>query len=212
MPLLLHRQTDHYQWAVWKIEETEDELIAFLPLPDKYCTQIKKFKSSSRRLEWLTIRVLLHQLTGKDIDIEYQKNGKPFLADNKTHISISHTKGYATLILSTQYEVGIDIEQFDRRVEKVTSHYMHADEIPQAYQGDKIWSLLLHWCAKETMFKCLNQENVDIVHELHIYPFDVKSEGNFQAQEFRTPQREKFIINYLLHPDFILTYTIKNNT
>ena len=36
---------------------------------------------------------------------------------------------------------------------------MREDEQPSVFRGTDTWSLLLHWSAKETMFKCLNAES-----------------------------------------------------
>jgi 4'-phosphopantetheinyl transferase len=208
MPLFIHRKADNYQWAIWKIAESETELLSLLPHPETYHRQMEKFKALSRRCEWLAVRVLLQEMIGEEKEIKYQESGKPYLADGSLNISISHTKGYATIILSKEKAVGIDIERFGHRVEKVTSHYMRDDEVAQPYQGDKAWSLLLHWSAKETVYKCLGLREVDLIQELRIFPFDIETEGAFQAQELKTHDQKIFKINYLLHPDFVLTCTL----
>ncbi len=38
-------------------------------------------------------------------------------------------------------------------------------------QGDEVYVLLLHWSAKETLFKVMGVEGVDFIRHLHIFPF-----------------------------------------
>ena len=72
-------------------------------------------------------------------------------------ISISHTKGYVAVLLGgPEKEVGIDVECYGERVRKVAHKFVREDESVSWYKGTETWSLLLHWSAKETMFKCMN--------------------------------------------------------
>ncbi len=212
MPIFQQHQVDTVRWAVWQISENEAQLRLLFPFSQIEEAQLRQFTAPHRRLEWLAVRALLYTLSGKYLKIDYNDNGKPYIADGSYHISISHTKGYAAVILSPDSEVGIDIEQYGRRVEKVTSHYLREDERPTAYEGDQVWSLLLHWSAKETIYKCLNLLEVDLIKHLRIYPFQVQKEGVFRAAEYRTPQQHKYDIHYRLHPDFVLTYTWIQNS
>lgn len=212
MPILQHNKTDNYEWAIWQISESEEELLSqiknFYPA---YDIQLQRFTAPHRRLEWLATRALLSTLIPQTPEVVYNINGKPYLSDNSYYISISHTKGYAAVILSKTSIVGIDIEQYGRRVERVTSHFMNSNEKPGLYKGDRIWSLLLHWSAKETVFKCLEeQEDFDLVESITIYPFEVKEEGSFTAKENLTPSKNRFEIKYQLANEYVMTYTLAN--
>lgn len=209
MPILLQQHNDNCQWAIWHIEEPEEQLCSLFPHPANFDSQLEHFSAPQRRSEWIAVRALLYSMLNKSVTILYDEKGRPSLADNSFHISISHTKGYAAILLSRNYEVGIDIEQVGRRVEKVATHFMHPDEHANRYMGDIIWSLLLHWSAKEAIYKCLNLLDVDFVQHLRILPFEVKAEGGtFNAVEYRSPFQHKYIVHYLLHPDFVFTYTL----
>ena len=69
------------------------------------------------------------------------------------HISISHTLGYVAVILSRDYEVGVDIEYVSDRVNRISSRFLRDDEV-FADTTDK----LIAWCAKETMYKLFSSE------------------------------------------------------
>lgn len=208
MALLREYKEIAYQWGIWKTEESPEELLALLPDPERYEQQLTRFSSPHSKLEWLSVRVLLYQLLGEEKTIEYAPSGKPHLADSSYFISISHTRGYVAVILSPVSEVGIDIEQYGQRVHKVAHKYMHPDELISEYQGEDTWSLLLHWSAKEVMFKCMDTSEVDFREHLRIMPFQVCEHGEFPAEEYRTEHKKKFIIRYLLHPDFVMTWQV----
>lgn len=206
MALFAKHKEDASLWGVWKTEESVEQLLSLLPSPGKYEAELSLFAAPHRRQEWLAVRVLLYRLLGEEKTISYHSSGKPYLADRSYFISISHTRGYVAVILNSQAEVGIDIEQYGERVRKVARKYMRPDEIPLLYEGDDIWSLLLHWSAKEVMFKCMDASAVDFRQHLHVLPFEVKESGTLCAREYRTPRQTEFLIRYLLHPDFVLTW------
>lgn len=174
MPLFIQHTYPSYKWGVWKMDETLDELLNMLPQQETYLEGLQRFSAEHRRLEWLSVRVLLFTLLGEEKEIAYYPSGKPYLADKSASISISHTRGYVSVIIGEAgKEVGIDIEQYGERVHKVAHKYMRADEPLSLYQGTDTWALLLHWSAKEVVFKCMNTAEVDFREHLRIFPFTV---------------------------------------
>ena len=157
MGLFLQHKTVDMQWSVWKMEESLDTLFSLLPDVRRVsCEQeMQRFTSDRRKLEWLSVRVLLYSMLQEDKEIGYSSEGKPHLTDNSSFISISHTKGYVAVILSSVAPVGIDIEQYGQRVKRVYDRFIRSDERVEPYQGDETWSMLLHWSAKETIFKSM---------------------------------------------------------
>ena len=210
MGLFLQDKTNDTQWAVWKVEESLEALLALLPDARRVCCEqeLLQFASERRKIEWLSVRVLLYFMLKEDKQIGYSSEGKPFLTDDSFFISISHTKGYVAVILNPKTPVGIDIEQYSRRVHKVAHKYMREDEQLVPYGEDDTWSLLLHWSAKEVMFKCMNTPEVDFREHLHIEPFTTEQQGVFLAHEYRTEQQRNFRIHYLIHPEFVMTWQI----
>ena len=99
MALFLQHQGEDCHWAVWKLEETLEELFSLFPDSRKYRQEVEKFSSAHRRLEWCAVRVLLYTILGVEKEIRYQDSGKPYLADKSFSLSISHTKGYVAVIL-----------------------------------------------------------------------------------------------------------------
>lgn len=202
-------QADETILAVWKMEETEDELRNQLSEKTLSEKKFQQLSSDKRKIEWLSVRLLLKNTCLEEKIIAYEQNGKPFLLDNSFNISISHTKGFVALLLHPTRNVGIDIEQMTDKVLKLKERFMTKDELKySSFEEEKI-QVLLHWSAKETLFKIIPQAEITFNEHLHIAPFQVKRKGFFSAIETKTPNRQKFEINYQVFPEFVLTWTSK---
>jgi Phosphopantetheinyl transferase len=208
MPLFMLHNDSSCQWGIWNVTETIDELLELLPHSEVYRQQMMQFASSSRRLEWIAVRVLLFELLREEKEIAYNSNGRPYLLDKSLNISISHTRGFVSVIVAKpDKEVGIDIEQYSERVRRVAYRFVREDEELSNYdEADTTYSLLLHWSAKEVVFKCLNATDVDFLQHIRILPFHVAHEGILDAEEYRTQEALKFRIHYFLHSEFVLTW------
>ena len=206
MPLYRTYKKGDLRVGVWKVEETIDQLRSMFVDFSLYEQGFQKFKSEKRQLEWLAVRVLLKELLGEEKEIEYLPSGKPCLKDRSAYISFSHTSGYVAVAVHPTKEVGIDIEQYGNRVSKLASRFVREDESVSVEAGDEIYALLLHWSAKETMFKLMNQSDVDFLEHLHILPFVPSESGEMEAVEYRTDLHQTFQISYYTHPDYVLTF------
>ena len=208
MASFLQYKTNGIQWAVWKMEESLDVLLLLLPGARRaFCEQeLNRFVSERRKMEWLSVRVLLYSMLQEDKEIGYSPEGKPYLTDHSFFISISHTKGYVAVALSSLNSVGIDIEQYGQRVHRVSDRYIRPDEQVESYQEDLTWGLLLYWSAKETIFKRMENADADF-RKLRLAHFIPQVEGTFQVQELVTQQQKLYTVGYRIEPDFVLTWT-----
>ncbi|MDR2148200.1 MAG: 4'-phosphopantetheinyl transferase superfamily protein [Tannerella sp.] len=193
--------------AVWKITETASELMELLNSKDNSELEyIKTIKSETRKKEYLAVRLLLRDLTQKNFTIAYHPDGSPYLTNNsKLNISISHTKDYAAVILSEETAPGIDIEYCSPRAWKLKERFLSVDELKFA-ENENIATVF--WCAKETAFKALKQENMDFIRHLTVVAFSgEENTGVLKIREQKTENRQIFTINYSLSGSYILTWT-----
>lgn len=152
----------------WHIKENCDELSNLIADDGmSLANALKRFKAESRRREWLAVRALLHSTPYKGSDILYHGNGKPFLANNNRHISISHTKEYVAIAVS-DYPIGIDVESTARNVFAVAKAFLQPEEMAllDASENPGKEALCL-WSAKEAAFK-LASESVSVLKEIGI--------------------------------------------
>lgn len=209
MPLYRTYSEGEFLLGIWKSDETTEQLLASLEHKDWYREKLAVL-SEKRKHEWLSVRVLLKALCGEEKEIAYYSSGRPYLKDGSRYISISHTRGYVAVALHSSCEVGMDIEQYGTRVRKVASRFIRSDEEPAMMEGDEVYALLLHWSAKEALFKLMGVEEVDFIRHLRIFPFSLsEEEGEFEACEYRTGRQERYRVRYVTHPDFVLTWIIK---
>ena len=89
------------------------------------------------------------------VKILHEQSGKPYLEGFPDEISISHTKGCAVVVISRERVVAVDVECLDGRVTNVAGKMLRADE-----NADTLTELLLHWCAKETLYKLYSEEHL----------------------------------------------------
>ena len=192
--------------GVWKVDETVEQLRSMFHHFSIYEEGFARFSAEKRKQEWLAVRVLLKEMLGEEKKIAYLPSGKPYLEDESMHVSFSHTNGYVAVALHPSAEVGVDIEQYGTRVQRVASRFIREDEKPSIASGDEVYGLLLHWSAKETMFKLMDDQAVDFIDHLRIMPFELQESGTFEACEYRSDKKRKFLIHYDTHSDYVLTF------
>ena len=222
--------------GIWEIVEPWQDLLELFQDKTLYADEVQKIKSDNRKSEWLAVRLLIKHLTGTESLVCYKETGAPFLADNRYHISISHTKRYAAVILSHYPNPGIDIEYRSDRAWKLRMKYLSTDELellepirPDGQTGNKQLRLemifdssnqinsdtsaqqttlaTLCWCAKETVYKTLQETDIDFIQHLHIEPFILSEKGVFTLKETKTNKQATFQIHYQLTEDFIISWT-----
>jgi 4'-phosphopantetheinyl transferase len=204
MAVYLLEQSADYQLGIWKMDEDETELLKQSGLSDP-----PALVNPVRRLEYLAVRAMASVMGIKPADIAYKPSGKPYLAGDKALIiSISHTRNYVAVLLSAHALAGVDVEHRSERIRKIRHKFMHPDEENNLKQIsnplNETVGLLLHWCAKESLFKALPEEGVDFAQELRISGLSSPElSGKFMGSFLRTSQT--FQIDYQVHADFVLT-------
>ena len=100
MPEFLKVNTGVAQLAIWRIEEDEEALKRIIG-GDSFPV-LMQFQDPKRRLEWLATRCCLKMLGITD-SIIYTPNRRPYLSNDRQHISISHSYPYVAVIASTDF-------------------------------------------------------------------------------------------------------------
>ena len=201
---------DDTEFALWKIEETADELYQQLKLNDTEKAFTKQLSKSKRYLHWLGTRVLLRKMlrTEEYIDCEVDSHGKPYLVSLPYHISLSHSFDYAAVMISKSSHVGIDIEQVKQKVERIAGKFMRPEELAFIDQKQKIDHLYVCWCAKEAVYKCYGQKEVSFVNNIFLQPFGYQSQGlgAVQATLDKDAINFNYQVNYLKYKDYMIGY------
>jgi len=197
--LIRREENNDVIWGIWKIEETIDDLLS--RLQDHTFSSV--ITSEKRLREKTAVRVLLKTLINEEKAIGYSSNGKPYLMDDSYFISISHTKGYAAVILSKTQYVGIDIEYISEKVKRVRDKFISQSEY--IYENISTIHLLLHWSAKESMYKAIRMNDIDFRRNLLIEKFIPAKSGTFTGRETFTKEKQKFLIRYFVTDEYVIT-------
>lgn len=156
MPLFLNEEIfPDVRLGIWAISESSDDFWALSPYVESSRSEFNAlYKSEQRKCEVLAVRLLIKEIIGDNVQLLHQDNGKPYLSSGM-NISISHTRGFAVIIVSHSKQVSVDIEYFSNRIERIRSMFMRDDE-----NASSQVKLLMHWCAKETMYKLFPEDNL----------------------------------------------------
>src|SRR5664279_4597606 len=154
--------------GVWKIEEDLSTLLDLVVLDNDEKKKYKGFSSTSRKLEYLSVRALLAELIGKETKIVYNKNNKPFLSDGSRFISISYSHKLTAILLSTNEKVGIDLEYMSSNIATMAFKFLNRKEKITKENNNRRYHLYLHWCAKEALYKICDKEGINFRNNITI--------------------------------------------
>ena len=191
------------------MDESEEELISLIG-NSEITDRLRSGNLLTKRLmEHLSVQALLKEMTGENYEILHYSSGKPYIKDNLFFISISHTKKYIAIIIDREKETGIDIEQVNNKVFNVRSKFVSEKEEIFIDKGQELTHLLLYWSAKETLYKVLDVEGVNLKNDLQVQKFTPESTGYIIASESKTIRRHKYELAYMVERGFVLTWIQK---
>jgi 4'-phosphopantetheinyl transferase len=191
---------------VWEMVGSWEEMLQKFDQPELYIDALEKRASAHRKREFLGVRLALKALLGKELVVIYNEDGKPFIADNSLHISISHSKNWIAVLVHPSLEIGIDIECPSPKIEKVYTRFLSKLEQQEIYIGNDPRKLYLAWSAKEALYKIIGKEAVDFAKQLRILPFNLKNKGEISA--LHIPSLQKYKLFYLQNEAYTLVYCL----
>lgn len=208
MGLAYQKQIDsRTSFAVWKIEESAEDLYSRLQLNDRENAYLDSLSNGKRNLHWLSTRNLLRQMLNTDeyIDCRVDDHGKPYLVNFPHHISFSHSFDYAAVMISQDKPVGIDIELVKSKITRVAKKFMSAEELTFIDPENTIAHLYTCWCAKEAIYKLHGKPNVSFKEHIHLHPFPYAGEGCFEAR-LMAGEEMYFNVHYECFADYMIGY------
>lgn len=191
--------------AVWEITETEKELLDIIAKDeedrDEELEEISLYKSEQARRERLSVLALVQTLFEEPVHIGHHENGAPYIENDSTRISITHTNRFSAVIIHPSEEVGIDIESIKRDFTAVEKRALSDDEREDLVDKDendpeqmeeRNTQLAIYWCAKEALYKRMGRNNVDFSENMEVDRFSVRDEGEIDVT-FKYPQSEHIL-------------------
>lgn len=203
------------QIFLWDITEATDELLEMLPDSYGYSDEaVERFRSESRRREWLAVRVLLHREAGIFEPVVYHETGCPYLKDCNLKISISHTSHYASLALSSS-SLGLDIEQYGEKALALIDKFSKSSEknLLETLEMPPERSAVLAWSAKESVYKVADDSKLSLFQNMSIENVDeVQHVLTIRAGHASCMEENKeYVVRYVFMPHFVLTLCSTSN-
>ncbi|MGN0190773.1 MAG: 4'-phosphopantetheinyl transferase family protein [Candidatus Cryptobacteroides sp.] len=210
MALYFKKELDNgAEIAVWQITETEEELRALSSVPTDEMEEISLFGSESQRKQKLAVRALINELFDEKMYLDHHDNGKPYLENCATNISITHTEKYVAVIIHDEDDLGIDIESLDRDFSAVEKKALSEDEIEDLDDDSRNEQLAIYWCAKEAIFKRMSQLRVDFAEQIEVEKFRPKGKGELEATFIhKDGHEEEFDLGYVIFDRHVLVWLV----
>ena len=193
--------------AVWQITETEQELIELSSTPSDEMEEISFIRSESLRRQRLAVRALLNEVFEEKVYLSHHDNGKPYLENLVTNISITHTEKYVAIILHDEEDQGIDLESLDRDFSAVEKRALSEEEIDDLDDDRRNEQLAIYWCAKEAIFKRVSTYRVDFAEQIEVERFRPRGEGELEATFIhKDGHEEEFELEYMTFDRHVLVW------
>ena len=168
--------------GVWHITESEDEL---------------------------AVKALLNKMFGEKVYLSHHDNGKPYIENSVTNISITHTNEYVAVILDDNEDVGIDMESLSRDFSAVEKKALSEDEIEDLDEDKKNEQLAIYWCAKEAIYKRISAYGVDFAEQIEVERFRPRGEGELEATFIhKDGYEEEFDLEYMTFDNHVLVWVV----
>ena len=211
MPLLKEENIHaHARWALWHIAEEEEALLDMAPFSGPELEELKQIKVPERRLEWLSSRVLLKQLTAEQgishAEVKKDTFGKPYVAGCPYQVSLSHAFPYAAAIVHQQQAVGIDIEHARAQLLRIRHKFLHPEELSCA--GEDVQKLGVYWSAKEALYKLYGRKALLFQEQIRIAPFEYQEKGSLQGFLLTNSGKEQYSLHYHHFQGLLICYTL----
>ncbi|ERJ61419.1 4'-phosphopantetheinyl transferase family protein [Sphingobacterium paucimobilis] len=211
MALVYLRELDSAtKFAIWKIEESAEELLSKLQLDDNEKERLRNLSKGKRTLHWLATRVLLRYLLQTDeyIHCPSDSNGKPYLPDYPYKVSLTHSFDYAGVMLSTKGECGMDLEIVKDKVLRIKEKFLKPNELTFISTEQEILQLYACWCAKEAVYKLQGNKGVSFLHDMTIRPFNYKAQGVMTLDLHKDGKTSTFQVYYEQFQNYMLGYAV----
>ncbi len=198
MPLYNSNLPGIYLW-----KNTED-YTTLIQLTKQYNIdkQYLSFKSKARQREYITQRILLKEIVGKDTKIIKHKSGKPAIVNSPLFVSFTHNERFTGMFLSEK-SCGIDIQTPTQRIVGIKHKFINEKDFCKDTEDYQTLSLI--WSCKEAVFKKYGEHPLFIKEHISI----VKQVDNstFQAEVNIGKKQLTTIVKTSILEGNYLTYT-----
>ncbi|MFC2176629.1 4'-phosphopantetheinyl transferase family protein [Bacteroidota bacterium] len=180
MPLIEEIEVGENHLGLWKIDGLESRFVKDWPELAKQLA----VKHPRTQMQRYASRLLLAEMLGEMPLIIKDNHGKPLLPKSTLQVSISHTDGYAAILLGKD-KLGVDVQHYKPNVLKVRDRFLDENE-QQMAQDLELTTLF--WAAKEALYKYNAKPGLDFRDAMTIHsiaPSVMSASFLYQGKETR---------------------------
>jgi 4'-phosphopantetheinyl transferase EntD len=139
----------------------------------------------------------------------HHDNGRPFLQNSLTEISISHTSRFVSILTHPEESVGIDIESLERSFSAVEKKALSNQEREALSERQRNTHLAIYWSAKEALFKRMSLTDVDFANQMFIKRFTPKESGDLYALfTDKEGEQQEFELSYEILENHVMAWIV----
>lgn len=196
--------------GLWEITENIDFFYRDVVFNESDSILYNSFHTDSRRLQWLSVRVLMKRLLSIQgrINIEYDSNARPYFPDKSYKVSISHSHDMSAVLLSPTHATGIDIELIEPRIIRIAHKFMSPSELEFVCESNRIETLHVCWGIKEALYKFFADPTMSLYRDIRIKPFAYEGKGVAQAIVSHKNNVSEYTLHYDTIKNYILVYIV----
>ena len=166
-----------------------------------------------RQLQLKCADYLASSALKRNVQINRNEQGAPYLPDANSYISISHTGNWMSVIINEQSPSAIDIEFIHRQVGSVKSKFTTSAEISMVKDVFGLNPEIFIWCCKECLFKMLPFEGIHFKEQLLFVGVN-KSDGGDHLSTIWSVKHENFngqyLVNSFIFEGLLISYIDEN--
>lgn len=193
--------------GLWKIDENLHDLMDAIEFNNIEVGEVRNYKSELKQRQWLSSRLLAEAIHPKIGQISYDEIGAPHVP-SEFYISLSHSDKMVAVILDQREDVGIDIQYFTKKIDRIKEKFCSQDELMFANEKDELQALHLIWCAKEAIYKKLKNPGIIFSQDMDILPFNCEEKGVLKAKARTKGLNFSLNLKYEIVGDYTLVYTL----
>ncbi len=202
MPLHSKKHINNGIVALWKINESFDELLDLVP--DSWIAGLAIDKLSKHNL---AARTLANEVCPGFELLEKDEYGKPYFESAVHNISITHAGEYAGFMLKEDSECGIDMEHITSRIKKLGPKFIREDERHFSQLG--LEGMYMVWCAKEALYKYYGLKALDFKKHIRVEEIEtIDSSGSLVGHINKGKYSKSIKMQYQFIEDYLIVHTI----
>ena len=127
-------------------------------------------KSEKRRREMIVTRLVIKNIFGRNVLLEHNPDGSPFINGIDKNISVSHS-GETVCVAVSETKIGVDVQYWSNSLINAASKYLNEEELSAFSLADRE-QLLRAWTIKEAVYKLSG------IKDLSLKAIDTRNEKN----------------------------------